>query len=107
MDSPSMDLILNLLIIKKLIIPTATPEQITQNMWKLCNRNISWMRNHEITSDFINMIPNKIPAKVNFKFDHTGLSRADRLTHIAFCDLISKSVFRSTVLKVFVAILLQ
>ncbi len=64
------------------------------------------MRNHEITSDYTSMIPNKIPANANFKLDKSGLSNSDRLTHVEFWERISKSVSNSVFLNVFVTVLI-
>ena len=52
------------------------------------------------------MIPNKIPAKVNFRFDKSGLSSSELFTQMAFCDRTSKSVFNSVALNVFISIVI-
>ena len=36
---------------------------ITPYMWKLWKRNISWMRNQEMTSPFVITTPKRIPTR--------------------------------------------
>ena len=42
--------------------PTATADPITPYMWKLWKRNISWIRNQEMTSALVTMMPNSVPT---------------------------------------------
>src|SRR5882724_1087453 len=84
---------LNFLINQTEMAPVTTADPITPYIWKLCKRNISWIRNQEITSALTRITPNNIPAIRYLKLYHQGCFNSDSLMQTASKERTSKSVF--------------
>src|SRR5512140_3680683 len=75
MGLPPMARALSMLKTNMASAPTMTADPITPYMWNESKRNISCMRNQEITSPLVSSTPKKIPSRSTTAYSMSHLSQ--------------------------------